>query len=150
MENKSNKYYCGGNSSLALRTVRMDNTKVSLMYFSNENIKRIQKQIKNSVYEMSNGRFKMAVDQDEADLIVTMRMIFLEYGRNLDTQIVRQVKELNKKTIEYIMPDLMTNLKQYYGYMKDISNPLQPIDRPLNVSNSVKQSLPPITSIWNF
>jgi hypothetical protein len=63
---------------MALRSVRMNNTKVSKMYFSNENIKRIQKQIKNSVYEISKGRFKMAVDQDEGDLIISMRFIFLE------------------------------------------------------------------------
>ena len=45
-----------------------------------------------------------------------------------------QVKKLNIKVINYLYPDLMTNIKQEYYYVKEINEPLKPIDRPINVS----------------
>lgn len=148
-QHTSNNYYNGGNSSLALRYV-LDNTKVSMMYFSPENVKRIQKKIKQNVVQQSEGKFKMDIDQDEQDLILVMRAVFLEYGKNLDDHIVSQVKALNEITIKCIMPDLMTNIKQYYSYQKEIHEPLKPIVRPMNVSHAGRKTLPSVTSVWGF
>ena len=143
-------YYCGGNSSLALRSVKMDNTKVSELYFSSDNMKRIQKRLRSEVYKLSKGKFRLDIDQDEQDLLIAMRAVYLEYGKNLDKYIVKQVKALNQKTVDYIVPDLMSNVKQYYGYLKDISEPTKPIARPLDVNNSSRASLPSLTSVWGF
>jgi energy-converting hydrogenase A subunit M len=84
---------------------------------------------------MTKGKVRIQVDQDENDLILAMRANFFEHARHLPDNIVRQTKELNDKTIEYIMPDVMTRIKQQYGYMKDINKPLDPIARPVNVHN---------------
>jgi hypothetical protein len=48
------------------------------------------------------------------------------------------------------MPDIMTNVKQAYGYLQDISQPLKPIVRPLNVSNAGRKTLPSMTTVWGF
>lgn len=144
------KYYCGGNSSLALRSFNMENTKVSIEFFSPENIERIQRKIKFSVKEMTQGKFRMDADQDEMELITVMGNIYAEYGKHIDHGIKRQVKELNKMLLDHIMPDIVTNIQQYYGYIKEINSPLQPIARPLNVNRAGRKTLPSMTSVWGI
>ena len=143
-------YYCGGNSSLAIGGLQMDNNPVSKLYFSKENIKRLQKQIKREILRESNGKFIVKIDQDELDLLIAMRAVFFENAKNLPTHIVRQVKELNTQTLDYIIPDMMTNIKQQIGYIKDISGPTNPIDRPLNVNRAGRKTLPSATTVWGF
>jgi len=141
------KYYKGGVSTMVLKH-DINDTPVSIMYFSPKNIKRIQKKIRTRVTELSKGTFSLDVDQDEQDLVIVMRAIYLEYGKNLDTHIVSQVKELNTITVNAIMPDLMTNIKQSYAYQKDITQPLQPIMRPTNMSHAGRKTLPSVTTLW--
>lgn len=140
--------YCGGGSTLAIGGLQLENTPVSLLYFSDENMKRTQKQIKKEVYRLTNGTFKLDADQDEQDLLLAMRYIFIEHSRNLPTHIVRQVKILNRQLLDYIIPDIITNIKQHYDYLKDISNPIRPLDQPLNVNNKGRRTLPSVTTIW--
>jgi hypothetical protein len=144
--------YCGGGSSMAIRGMQMENTPVSLLFFSDENRNRIQKKIRKEVYRLSKGTFKLEVDQDESDLLVAMRAVFFGINddtgaRNLPTHIVKQVKILNEKTINYIVPDMITNIKQHYGYLKDINEPRNIMPQPLNV-NKRSKTLPSFTSVW--
>ncbi len=134
-------------ANVVLRGTMEDND-VSRLFFSGENIKRIQKKIKVAVYERSQGKFKLDEDQDESDLIVVMRYIYLDYGKNLQKEIIRQVKILNDMTVNYIIPDLITNIKQYYGYIKDISNPITPMMRPMNTNSNGRRALPSYTTMW--
>jgi len=126
----------------------MNNTPLSVMYFSNENIKRLQSQLKRAIYNMSDSKFKLDENQNEEDLLLAMRAVFLDNAKNLPTEIVRQVKELNAITIDYIAPDMLTNIKQQYNYLRDISQPLQMMDRPLNVNRAGRRTLPSYTSVW--
>jgi len=144
-----NTLYCGGDSSLALKSM-MDNTPVSIIYFSKRNMNRIQKQLRIEVEKYFNGKMKLLVDQDELDLINIMRFIYLEYGKNLPYDYGKQVKELNIRTIKYIVPDMITNIKQQYDYIRDITSPLKPIDRPINVNHAGRQTLPSLTSPYGF
>jgi hypothetical protein len=147
-DNRYSDYYDGGGSTFALKSVQIENTPVSLLYFSDENTKRIQKQLKRGIADLSKGKFILEEDQDENDLMVAMRSVFLEHALNLPTHIVSQVKELNKKTIEYILPDMYTNVKQAYGYLQEINNPRQILSLPLNVNKTQKGDLPSVTSLW--
>lgn len=121
---------------------------VTELFFSNENIKRLQKKIKQEVFVRTNGDYRLDVDQDEADLLVSMRAVLFDIygGRFLPFKITHQVKELNRKVLNYIVPDMISNMKQEYGYIKEINKPLEPMIRPMNMS-SIK-SLPSITTIW--
>jgi hypothetical protein len=145
--NKFGDYYCGGASELAMKDIGYE-TAVSKIFFSKENIKRIQKKIKSEVLRRSNGKFRLDVDQDENDLFIAMRAIFLDNAKNLPKYVVRQVKQLNKFVIEFIIPDIMTNIKQQYDYIKEISNPIRPPPLPLNVSRAGRKALPSTTTIW--
>ena len=143
-------YYHGGASTLAIKGLQMENTPVSLLFFSKENIKRIQREIKREVFRESNGSFKLDVDQDEMDLLLVMRAIFLDNGKNLPTHVVKQVKQLNRLTLNHIIPDMITNIKQQYDYVKEINSPINPIPLPLNVSNAGRRTLPSTTSTWQI
>lgn len=140
-DTNKNNYYCGGQSSLALRGLQISNTPVSMLYFSDENIDRIQKMLRNEVYRRTNNKIKLIGDQDHTDLLVNMQRIFVDNAKNLPCQVVRQVKELNKHTINVLVPDLITNSRMHAKYLKDISSPIIPLPLPLNVNRAGRRSL---------
>lgn len=123
---------------------------LSKMFYAQENMRRIQKKIRQTVFERTKGQFRLDVDQDDQDLLVTMRAVFLEHARFLPFRIVHQVKDLNKRVVEYIVPEMITEIKQYYGYIKEISEPLKPIPRPVNVNNAGRKTLPALTTSFGF
>lgn len=124
-----------------------ENNSLAILYYSDENIRRIQKKIKEEVYIRTKKKFKLAEDQDENDLQIAMRAVYFNEAKFLPTNLVRQVKELNKKVVDYVIPDIITNIKQEYGYLRDINESLKPMIRPTNLNNG-KQLLPSITSLW--
>ena len=122
---------------------------VTEMFFSRDNIKRLQHNIRKEVALRTNNRFKLDVDQDETNLIVAMQAVFFDPddgARNLPFGIVRQVKELNRKLINYIVPDMISEMKQEYEYIQEINRPLQPMPQPINVSSAGRKTLPSITT----
>lgn len=124
--------------------------KVGNLFFSSDNINRIQRLIRKEIFDRTNGEFRIEEDQDESDILVSMRAVYAEHARYLPFQIIRQVKGLNRKLIEYIVPDMITNIKQQYGYIKEISEPIKPIPRPLNVTHAGRRTLPSPTTMWGF
>lgn len=145
----SDDYYCGGNSTLALKGgMQISNTPLSEMFFGDENVKRLQKRIKREVYNRSNKKIKVLTDQDREDLIIPMRAVYFDNAKHLPTNIPHQVKILNELVINYIMPDLMTNVKQYFDYIRDINSPLKAHNVPLDVNHAGRKILPSYTTIW--
>jgi hypothetical protein len=123
---------------------------LSKIFYSTQNMNRIQKMLKKTIFERTKGSFRLDDDQDESDLLVAMRAVFLEHARFLPFKLVHQVKELNKRTVEYIVPDMITEIKQYYSHIKEINEPIKPIPRPMNVNNAGRRTLPALTSAWGF
>lgn len=134
-------------SQIALKSIQSD-SEMSRIFFSDENIKRIQKLIKREIFKKTKGEYRLDVDQDQQDLFIVMRAIYIENCRNLPGQTIRQVKRMNMKVIEQVIPSMITEIKQYYGYLKEINKPLDPISRPQNVSNAGRLTLPPVTNLW--
>ena len=116
---------------------------VTNMFFSQENIQRIQKLIKKSIQEKTNGEYRLDVDQDETGLLIAMRAVFFSDSgaKFLPCKIVHQVKQLNIQVINYILPDMISEMKQEYSYLQEINKPLEPIMRPMNVGNAGRRSL---------
>ena len=94
------------------------------LYFSQENINRIQKIIKYEVFVRTNGKYKLQIDQNESDLLVVMRDIYITCSTNMPYKVVHQVKELNHRTIEKILPDMITMIKQDDEYIKQLDKPI--------------------------
>ena len=70
-----------------------------------------------------------------------MRSVYLQYGRNLNTNIPKQINQLNNIVADELSPRILSNIKQYVKYLKDISEPYKVIDRPKNMSNAGLKSL---------
>ena len=83
-------------------------TPLGELFFSPENINRLQKMIKYEVFVRTNGKYKLEVDQNESDLLVNMRAVYISDAMNQPYQLVRQVKILNHRVIERIVPDMIS------------------------------------------
>lgn len=123
-------------------------SELSKVFFSDNNIRTLQKLIRKEVYKRTKGQFMLEVDQEQRDLYIAMRAVYLEYARFLPGQIKAQIQRLNMKVIDEILPGMITELRQYYGYLKEINKPLDPIARPLNVNNKGRKSLPSVSTTW--
>lgn len=119
----------------------VDRQKLNELFFSPKNIKNIQELTKKEIYYRSKGKFLLTTDQDEDDLLISMRFVYLEYSKFIPCQYEQQIKELNKTVVNYIVPDMITAIKQQHDYLNDISRPLQPNPLPMNV-HFRKQVLP--------
>uniref|UniRef100_A0A6C0CS22 Minor capsid protein P8 central region domain-containing protein n=1 Tax=viral metagenome TaxID=1070528 RepID=A0A6C0CS22_9ZZZZ len=102
-------------------------TPVSNLFFSTNNIDILQDGIRYSIYKRTNKQYVIG-RQNDHDLKIVMRSIYLQYGRNLPTDIVGQVKELNSRVLEWTVNEVLSNLKQYQVYRKDASTLPMPMD----------------------
>ena len=123
-------------------------TPLGELYFCSENIDRIQKMIKYEIFKKTNGKYKLNVDQNETDLLVVMRAIFISDSENSPYKLVHQVKILNKKTIDKIVPDMISIIKQDEEYINQLDKPINPIPLPINVNSAGRLSLPSVTSLF--
>ena len=124
-------------------------TPLGEVFFSPDNIKRLQNKIKKSIFIESKGKYKLQVDQNESDLLVVMRAVYIQDSYNSPYRIIHQVKELNEKVVNRILPDMISNIKQNEEYLNIIDKPIDPIPLPVNVSRAGRLSLPSVTTIWN-
>ena len=146
---KTSKKPQENNAALAMRHITTKGAssdevydEISKIFFSPENMNRVQKAIKRAIFYKTKGQFRLDEDQDESDLLVTMRAVFIEHSRFLPEKIISQVKELNRLIVEYITPDMITEIKQTYGYIKEINEPIKPLPRPMNMNNAGRKTLP--------
>ena len=139
-DNKNKNKQLESNEEMLLkgnyRCTKNDNNELTNLFFSDKNVDRIQKKIKEEIFLRSKGKYKLDVDQDPAKLLIQMRGVFFQQSRFLPIKIIHQVKQLNMAVVNNTVPDMLTEIEQYYGYIKDINEPLKPMMRPMNVSTS--------------
>ena len=105
------------------------NTQLSTLFFSEENVKIIQNGIRANVYKMSKEKY-LIDNQDNDQLITIMRGMFVEYSKNLPTNITEQIKLLNDKVIVYCTHQVYEEAKGYLTYLKDSSTLITPLNYP--------------------
>ena len=115
---------------------------VSKMYFSGENVDRIQNQMRKEVFERSKPKGYVIDKQSIDDLKIIMRAIYLQYARNLPTDIVAQVEDLNQKVCDWSVPHILSAVDHYNFYLNDISHLPIPLPHMLHLSRAGTKSLP--------
>jgi hypothetical protein len=105
------------------------NTQLSDLFFSKENIVIIQNGIRAGVYNMSGGKY-LIDNQDNEQLSIIMKGMFLEYSKNMPTNITEQIDILNNKVIAYCTNQVYQEAKGYLTYLKDSSTLITPLDYP--------------------
>ena len=83
---KTNKRPPQNNAALAMRHITTKGAssdevydEISKIFFSEANMNRVQKAIKRDIFFKSKGKFRLDEDQDESDLLVTMRAVFIDF-----------------------------------------------------------------------
>jgi len=110
------------------------------LFFSNTNMNALQTGMKNMVANATNGK-EIISKQNEIELKVIMRSIYLQYGKNLNEDVIQQVRDLNKKVLNYSVPKILSEIEQYKNYVRDASNLYIPIENSTNVSNKGSKTL---------
>jgi hypothetical protein len=113
---------------------------VSETFFSKENRDIIQQGIINSVYNMSDGEYRIGRQSDE-ELTIIMRSMYFQYAKNLNFNIKEQVKELNTLVIRWCVDEILKNIRQYIGYKKSISTLPLPLEHSLLPSQKGTKTL---------
>lgn len=106
---------------------------VSELFFSKLNIDALQQGIRYRVYVETNGKYVIGRQSDQ-DLKIVMRSIYLQFSKNNDSDCVAQVRSLNAKVLEWVIPEVLSNLLQYSTYRRDASTLPMPLDRSPNMS----------------
>jgi hypothetical protein len=112
-------------------------------YFSKQNIQLIQNRLRQGVYDKSQRR--IVVDEQPEDQIVTvMRSMYLQYSKNLDTNIQMQVNELNNLVLNFCINNVFNEAVAYLKYREDASTMHIPIMHPIysNKTNKVLEQKP--------
>lgn len=148
-QNKNNLATEGSIQKTMLKSIFAP-TPLGEIFFSPENIGRLQKQIKKEIFIRSNGKYKLDIDQNESDLLIVMRAVYISDSENQPYKIVHQVKKLNHKTIERIVPDMLSMIKQDQKYLDELDKPINPIPLPVNVSRAGRLSLPSVTTTFFY
>lgn len=121
------------------KTTQENITDVEALFFSDENIDIINKQLILTIWKKSNGQYKINF-QDKDKILIVMQYVYLEYAKNLPYNIREQINELNCIVVGEIFPTIITNFEQKLGYLRDIEGRRPP--PPLPLSTSKLRTLP--------
>lgn len=138
IDNNSPEFYNEKNISIINRNFA--GNCVSEIFFAQENVDIIQKGIMNSVFNNSDGEFRIG-RQSDTELKIVMRSMYLQYAKNLNYDIKEQVKELNTMVIRWCVDEIIKNVKQYIGYKKSISTLPLPLEHSLLPSQKGTKTL---------
>ena len=122
-------------------TGNLCNNNLSKIYFCQSNIDLLQDSIIEGVFKVSNGT-KIS-KQSEEELIIIMRSIYLQHSKNQPNNIQQQIHELNKLVLEYCIPNINSSIKQYNGYINDITKQQIVMDKPQSVTIKGDKTLMP-------
>jgi hypothetical protein len=117
------------------------------LFFSKKNMDIIQNMIRYTVYEKSEKKF-IIDKQSEVELEIVMRSIYLQHSPNLPNKIKEQIQYLNKLVSDWCSEQIIPEVSQYFGYMKEIEYMPVPIDLPLNLSSKGSRSLRSVTTTF--
>ena len=112
-----------------------ESTPVQRMFFGEKNIEHLQQLLRYNVYIQTNKKHKIG-RQDDNNLKIIMKSIYLQYGKNINTNIKEQVDTLNNYVLDYCVPNIISNVEMHLLYRKQVSNLPVPLDHPKYMSSS--------------
>jgi len=143
-QSHTNDYYNMGQESL--RGIQ-EETILSKIFFSPQNVDLIQKQIITAVFKRTNGKY-LIEKQREADLQIIMRSMFLQHARHVPDHLTEQIRELNNLVTDDVVPNVITEINAYIGYLERAFAPRQIMDRPEYVCSAGLRTLPSVTNTF--
>ena len=117
------------------------------LFFSKKNMDLIQGMIRYTVYNKSEKKF-LIDRQSDIELEIIMRSIYLQHSPNLPNKIKEQISYLNKLVSDWCAEQIIPEVNQYIGYIKEIEYMPVPIDLPVNLSSKGSRSLRSVTTTF--
>jgi hypothetical protein len=117
------------------------------LFFSKKNMEIIQNMIRYNVYEKSEKKY-IIDKQSDIELEIIMRSIYLQHSPNLPNKTKEQIAYLNKLVSDWSVEQILPEVNQYFGYIKEIEYMPMPIDLPLNLSSKGSRSLRSVTTTF--
>lgn len=114
-----------------LKSLQQTQTPLNSLYFSEFNLNLIQRAIREQ-FKKNTG---IAIDyQNPSDILAIMRAVFVDNSTDQFAKVCDQVKHMNSIVINTAIGQINTGVSQYLGYIKDIEQPVRPMDNPINTS----------------
>ena len=124
-----------------------ETSKLNQLFFSKKNMDIIQNMIRYNVYIKSDNKY--IIDrQSDIELEIVMRSIYLQHSPNRPDKIKEQIEYLNKLVADWCTEQIIPEVQQYYGYIKEIEYMPVPMDLPLNLSSKGSRSLRSVTTTF--
>jgi len=111
-------------------------------FFSAENMEIIQNMLIRDVFYKSNETLRINKIKSET-LIQVMNHMWTNFCRFLPYDLKEQIRDLDKKVVEYLLPLLLKESQFYFNYLRDSDRTNLPLlERPMIVTKDRKQQLP--------
>jgi hypothetical protein len=130
-----------------LEGIQEKNT-LNLTYFSKQNVDVVLKTVRYEIWQETKDLIDMS-RQSIPDLVQIMRVIYLEhseFSHDLE-HIKKEIVRLNKIVVEQLKPRVITQIKQYKDYIRDISQVRTPNPLPQATSVAGTKALRDVTDI---
>ena len=124
-----------------------ETSQLNHLFFSKKNLEIIQNMIRYNVYVKSDNKHIIG-KQSDIELEIIMRSIYLQHSPNLPNKITEQIAYLNKLVSDWCVEQILPEVTQYIGYIKEIEYMPVPIDLPLNLSSKGSRSLKSVTTTF--
>jgi len=122
-------------------------SRLSLLFFSKFNIEKIQNDLRYQVW-LQSGKKYVIERQSPIELEVVMRSIFLQFSLNQDKDFEKQINYLNKLVLSYCVPNILTEVEQYLGYLDNVQKLPNPLPLPENLSSAGTKTLRSVTTTF--
>ena len=118
----------------------LQNNPLSCAFFSKQNIDSLQTTIRYNVWLKTNKKHVIGKQSDK-ELNIIMRSVYLQHSKNLPTNILGQVKELNKIVLEFAVNKIIVQLRQYVEYQNHVNGKREILPHSINMSNRGSKQL---------
>lgn len=105
------------------------------IFFSDENKNYLKKQIVLDIKQRT--MIKIAEQKDEL-IHIMMVHVYKNFSKNLEDSYYEQVRDLNDKFLEIVIPNILNNMEQYLNYKKKIDNDnIDPLPYPSQTTEHI-------------
>lgn len=117
----------------------MQATPLNQAFFSPANVQIVQNRVRREVYDRSSGEF--LIDPQSADeLMIVMRAMYLQYGKNQPTNIAGQIADLNTLVADWCVPKIIAECSMHKTYLRDIQQMPVPLEHPILLTRTGSKS----------
>ena len=117
----------------------MTSTPLNQAFFSPANVQIVQNKLRREVYDRSKGEY-LIDNQSVDELLIVMRAMYLQYGKNQPDRIREQIEELNQIVADWAVPKIIAECSMHKTYLHDIQNLPVPLTQPVFLSQKGTKS----------